>query len=162
VLTRNNRGGAARMSASRADQPDPFEPLIPTKQAARMLSVTAQWLEERRWRRRDGPRWYKVGGRVGYKRSDLLKYLESCLGRWSRRRSGRRHQTGGCGLHTIQRRDGGVQRVERALLHRLAGLEFGGNRGQIVLDRGRVGGKLRGNRLQGLINGRTHFRKLLS
>lgn len=69
------------MSASRADQPDPFEPLIPTKQAARMLSVTVQWLEERRWRRRDGPPWFKVGGRVGYRRSDLKRYLESCRGR---------------------------------------------------------------------------------
>lgn len=54
-----------------------MEKLLTTKEAAQILGLSAGTLEV--WRCiGKGPRYFKVGRRVGYKQHDLEKYIESC------------------------------------------------------------------------------------
>jgi len=51
---------------------------IPQKTAAKMIGKSVQWLILRRKSEKDGPPWYKIGGRFMYKREEVSSWLESC------------------------------------------------------------------------------------
>jgi predicted DNA-binding transcriptional regulator AlpA len=56
-----------------------YQELLHTRDAARMLGVSAAWLERKRWEGNPPP-YVKVGGPNGravrYRQSDLLNYIE--------------------------------------------------------------------------------------
>ena len=50
-----------------------------TKEVARLTKLSASFFEKSRLSGRDyGPPWHKVGGRVRYRLSEVLAWLESC------------------------------------------------------------------------------------
>lgn len=54
--------------------------LLHTRDAAKLLGVSAAWLERKRWQRQPPP-YVRIGGPAGravrYRESDLLDYIES-------------------------------------------------------------------------------------
>jgi len=59
------------MSANQADQ-------LPPKQAAEIIGKSVWWLAQARKRKRRGPPFYRVGGRIVYQRSDLEAWYAGC------------------------------------------------------------------------------------
>lgn len=50
-----------------------------TKQVARLTGLSPSYFEKSRLRGRGyGPPWHKIGGRVRYRLSEVLAWLESC------------------------------------------------------------------------------------
>jgi predicted DNA-binding transcriptional regulator AlpA len=50
-----------------------------TKQVARLTGLSPSFFEKARMRGRDnGPAWHRIGGRVRYRKSDLLAWLDAC------------------------------------------------------------------------------------
>ena len=61
--------------------------LLHTRDAAKILGVSAAWLERKRWERQP-PRYVKIGGSAGravrYREADLLNYIEENTVEFSR------------------------------------------------------------------------------
>ena len=54
-----------------------MEPLIDTKEVAKLTGMSESWFEHQRWLGdTQGPRYLKIGRSVRYKRSDVQDWLE--------------------------------------------------------------------------------------
>jgi DNA-binding transcriptional MerR regulator len=59
-----------------------LEPMIAPGRVARLLGVEVETLAA--WRRKGyGPRWYRIGGKIGYTESDLRVWLNAQAGQLS-------------------------------------------------------------------------------
>jgi predicted DNA-binding transcriptional regulator AlpA len=52
---------------------------LSVKQVAHIIGKSHDYLDRQRKHRGDGPKWYRIGGRIKYSKADVLKWLEGCL-----------------------------------------------------------------------------------
>lgn len=64
------------ISTPKSVQPDEW---LCTKEVARLTKLSTSFFEKSRLRGRNyGPPWHKVGGRIRYRLSEVMAWLESC------------------------------------------------------------------------------------